>query len=361
MMRNIFLFCIALLLMATSCDTTQKSEANGDLKDLTIVFYNVENLFDTIDAEGKWDEEFTPGSEKEWNTEKYMKKLTNLADVFDSIGQGELPAIIGLEEVENRAVLEDLVKQGKLKAAQYQIIHYESPDFRGIDNALLYNPKVFEVLHQEAIAVNMPEEIAFINDHELTTRDILYVKGKVYGSAVVHIFVNHWTSMYYGEKETIAHRDYCASVLKEKIEEILQKDPNANIIAGGDLNEDVYGPAVNRVLRVDTLFLDQSNDKLYNLSHYLFTQKGKGTYNYRGEWGVLDHMLVSGNLLQDENDIFTHKDWMHTFNSDLVLNYYENKYGKGNRPNRTYAGPKYFAGYSDHLAIYLHLKVRTRP
>lgn len=359
MMRNIFLFSIAILFLASSCDTTQKSASKDALKDLTIVFYNVENLFDTIDAEDKWDEEFTPGSEKKWNTERYLKKLSNLADVFDSIGQSNLPVLIGLEEVENRAVLEDLVNQEKLKAAHYQIIHYESPDFRGIDNALLYNPDVFEVLHQEAIPVNMPEEISIINDHEITTRDILYVKGKLYNTAIVHIFVNHWTSMYYGEKETIAHRDYCALVLREKIEEVLAEDPNANIIAGGDLNEDVYGPSVNGVLQVDTLFQDQDNAKLYNLSHYMYAQKGKGTYNYRGEWGVLDHMLVSGNLLQDENDLFTDKDWMHTFDSDLVLNYYKNQYGKGNRPNRSYAGPRYFAGYSDHLAIYLHLKVRT--
>lgn len=361
MMRNIFLFSIVILFMASSCDTSQKSESNVELKDLTIVYYNVENLFDTIDADGKWDEEFTPDSKKNWNTEKYLKKLSNLSDVIDSIGPGDLPQIIGLEEVENRAVLEDLVKQEKLKSANYQIIHYESPDFRGIDNALLYNPDVFEVLHQEAIPVNMPEEIAFINDHEVTSRDILYVKGKLYGSVEVHIFVNHWTSMYNGEEETIPHRAYCALILKNKIEEVLMKDPDANIIAGGDLNENVFAPAVNAVIKADTLFQDMDNRKMYNLSHYLYTQKGKGTYNYRGEWGVLDHILVSGNLLNLENDIFTDKDSIHTFDSDLVLNYYDNKYGKGSRPNRSYAGNKYFGGYSDHLAVYMHLQVKTKP
>lgn len=360
MKTNIFLLLAAILLIATSCAPAQKKEAKSDLKDLTIVFYNVENLFDTIDAPDKWDEEFTPDSPKEWNTEKYLKKLSNLADVFDSIGEKELPAIIGLEEVENRHVLEDLVKQEALVQANYQIIHYESPDFRGIDNALLYNPEVFEVLHQEAIPVSMPEDIAYINDHEITSRDILYVKGKVFGTTIIHVFVNHWTSMYNGEQETIPHRDYCALVLKTKIDEILKSDPKANIIAGGDFNEDVFAPAVNKVIKADTLFQDINNEKMYNLTHYLYTQKGKGSYNFRGEWGILDHILVSGNLLDLENDIFTNKDAIDTFDSDLVLNYYNNKFGKGSRPNRTYAGPKYFAGYSDHLAIYLHLQVKTK-
>lgn len=359
MIRQIFVL-VAAIFLATSCDNNEQSGLNSELKDLTIAYYNVENLFDTIDAPDKWDEEFTPDSPKEWNTEKYLKKLTNLAVVFDSIGGKELPAIIGLEEVENRAVLEDLIKQEVLAAANYQIIHHESPDFRGIDNALLYNPEIFEVLHQEAIPVNMPKDIAYINDNEVTSRDILYVKGKVFGSSIIHVFVNHWTSMYRGEKETIPHRDYCALVLKNKINEILQEDPEANIIAGGDLNENVFAPAVNKVIQADTLFQDMDNAKMYNLSHYLFTQKGKGTYNFKGEWGVLDHILVSGNLLNNNNSIFTDKDWLQTFDSDLVLNYYNNKYGTGSRPNRTYAGPKYFGGFSDHLAIYLHLKVKTK-
>lgn len=352
-MRNLLILLSGFILIFTSCKNTPITETNTTTESFTIVYYNVENLFDTIDAPDKWDEEFTPGSDKKWDSKKYFKKLSNLADVFDSIGTKGLPAIIGLEEVENRAVLEDLVKQKKLASANYEIIHYESPDFRGIDNALLYNPSIFKVLHQEAIPVNMPDEIAYRKGKKLTSRDILYVKGLINNKDTLHVFVNHWTSMYYGEEETMPHRDYCALVLRQRINSIFVKNRDANIIAGGDFNEDNYGHAVNNVLKADTVLKQFEAGKLYTLTHYLNTVKGKATYSYKGEWGILDHIIVSGSLLQTNNSLFTHKDAINVFDSDLVLNYYNNKYGKGNRPNRTYAGKRYFGGYSDHLATYI--------
>ncbi|NPD85528.1 endonuclease [Lentimicrobium sp. L6] len=352
-MRNLLILLSGFILIFTSCKNSPITESQNTAEPFTIVFYNVENLFDTIDAPDKWDEEFTPGSEKNWDTKKYFKKLSNLADVFDSIGTKGLPAIIGLEEVENRAVLEDLVKQEKLAEAHYEIIHYESPDFRGIDNALLYNPQIFTVLHQEAIPVSMPEEIAYRKNQKMTSRDILYVKGLINKKDTLHVLVNHWTSMYYGEEETIPHRAYCASVLRDKINFIFAQNREANIIAGGDFNEDNFGPAVNNVLKADTVLKQFELGQLYSLTNYLNTVKGKGTYSYKGEWGILDHIIVSGSLLQTNNSLFTHKDAIDAFDSDLVLNYYNNKYGKGNRPNRTYAGNRYFGGYSDHLATYI--------
>jgi hypothetical protein len=255
------------------------------------------------------------------------------------------------------AVLEDLVQQEALVEAQYKIIHYESPDFRGIDNALLYKSDVYEVLHQEAIPVVMPAEIAKIGDHELTTRDHLYVKGILHRKDTIHIFVNHWTSMYYGAEETIPHREYCAYVLKTYTDSILAINPNANIIIGGDLNEDVFSSGTLKSLMADTSFNNLINNKLYNLSYPLFTEKNQGTYNYRGEWGVLDHIIVSGALLNKVNPTYTEKDWAYVFHSDLVMNYYNNQFGKGKRPNRTYGGNNYYGGFSDHLPVYLKLKV----
>lgn len=356
-MRYYLIFLSGLFLLFTACKSQQTQSEKPTELDVQIVFYNVENLFDTIDADGKWDEEFTPESEKQWNTERYFTKLSNLASVIDSIGQDRLPDIVGLEEVENRAVLEDLINQEALKEAQYKIIHYESPDFRGIDNALLYKSDVFEVLYQEAIPVLMPEEIAKIGEHEITTRDHLYVKGIIHRTDTLHIFVNHWTSMYYGAEETIPHRNYCAQVLKKHIDSILELNPLANIIIGGDLNEDVFAPAFSQHLKADTVFNDIQYNKLYNLSYPLFTKKAKGTYNFRGEWGVLDHIIVSGSLLNIVNPIYTKVDWAYTFDSDLVMNYYDNRYGKGKRPNRTFGGNNYYGGYSDHLPVYLNLKV----
>lgn len=356
-MRYYLILLGSLFVLLTACNTPQTKLENSNEIDVQIVFYNVENLFDTIDVEGKWDEEFTPDSKKKWNTERYQTKLFNLARVIDSIGEDRLPDIIGLEEVENRDVLEDLVNQQSLKEAQYQIIHYESPDFRGIDNALLYKSDVFEVLHHEAIPVVMPEDIAYIGENNITTRDHLYVKGIIHRKDTLHIFVNHWTSMYYGAEETIPHRNFCARVLKHHIDSLFEINPKANIIIGGDLNEDVFSPASLNHLKADTTFAKVQNDKLYNLSHPLYTERGQGTYNYKGKWGVLDHIIVSGSLLNKVNATFTKIDWAHTFNSDFIMNFYDNRYGKGKRPNRTYGGNNYYGGYSDHLPVYLNLKV----
>lgn len=356
-MKNIFLLIISFSLILISCDNDmhKKEDKTPKTEKFTVVFYNVENLFDTIHQEGKVDEEFMPDSKKKWNTEKYYHKLQQLALVIDSIGGQSLPDIIGLEEVENTAVLQDLVKQESIKDADYQIIHYESPDFRGIDNAMLYNAKTFTVISQEAIAVNIPDSIS---DLDVTTRDILYVKGLVHGRDTLHVFVNHWTSMYYGKEETVPHRKFCATVLKEQIAFIRSVQPHANILIGGDLNEDVFGPAVMGVMNPDTLYDQPKTDRLYNLSHYLFTVKGQGTYNYRGVWGTLDHMMVSGTLLKKTNDIYTTKDDAHVFNSLLVMNEYNNKNGKGIRPNRSYGGNNYYGGFSDHLPVYLQFTIK---
>jgi len=355
-MKKFLLVIMGFVFVLTSCDIEIKQEIENDVSDeFTVVFYNVENLFDTIHEEGKVDEEFMPNSKKAWNTEKYFHKLAQLASVIDSIGEQGLPDIVGMEEVENDAVLKDLVKQASISAANYKIIHYESPDFRGIDNALLYNPDTFIPIYQRAIPVNMPDDIG---EKKITTRDILYVKGLVHGRDTLHVFVNHWTSMYYGKEETIPYRKFCASVLKAQIDSIKSIHPKANILAGGDLNEDVFGPAVSGVMMPDTLYENPQDDRIYNLSHYLFTVKGQGTYNYRGVWGTLDHMMVSGNLLDTSADFYTTKDDAHVFNSLLVMNAYNNKNGKGIRPNRSYVGNNYYGGFSDHLPVYLHFTIK---
>lgn len=357
MLKQVILIS-SLTILFFSCQPTETKTKSDNQDIFTVAFYNVENLFDTVHELNKVDEEFTPNSPKKWNTEKYNQKLQNIASVIDSIGGKTYPDIVGLIEVENRAVLEDLVAQPSIKDANYQIIHYESPDFRGIDNALLYNPESFEVLFQKAIPVNMPDTIKNITGVDITTRDILYVKGLVHKRDTLHLFVNHWTSMYYGEEETVPHRKYCAIVLKHEIDSIMAMNPNAQIVAGGDLNEDVFGPAVNGILNPDTLYDQSSSNRLYDLSYYLFTQKRKGTYNYRGVWGTLDHMIISGQLLNVNNSIYTTKDMAYTFDSPMVMNEYNNKNGKGIRPNRSYGGDNYYGGYSDHLAVYLQFHIK---
>ncbi len=352
-MRYLLILTSSLFILLTSCKTNQKGVQTSDPDTFTVAFYNVENLFDTIHIEGKSDKEFMPNSKKKWNTKRYQHKLAQLSSVIDSIGEQYLPDVVGMEEVENRAVLEDLVKQESIAAANYQIIHYESPDFRGIDNALLYNPKSFQPIYERAIPVNMPDSINTLGDHSITSRDILYVKGVIYGRDTIHIFVNHWTSMYFGEDETVPHRKYCAMVLKGQVDSLLAINSKTNILMGGDFNEDVFSPAVFGIMNPDTLYHQANDDRIYNLSHYLFTEKGQGTYNYRGVWGTLDHLFVSGYLLNRNNSIYTSKDDAHVFNSMMVMNKYNNRNGKGIRPNRSYGGKNYYGGFSDHLPVYI--------
>lgn len=356
MRKYFYLLIISFLLVFTSCKTSNNKAIQSKPATFTVAFYNVENLFDTIHDEGKSDKEFMPNSKKKWNTKRYNQKLKQLAWVIDSIGAETLPDIVGLEEVENRRVLEDLVKQEALADANYQIIHYESPDFRGIDNAMLYNPKYFTSLSQIAIPVNMPDSIATMGKHKVTSRDILYVKGLVHGTDTLHVFVNHWTSMYYGEDETVPHRKYCAYVAKHHVDSILAINKEAKILLGGDFNEDVFSPAINGVMNPDTLYDQPKFDRLYNLSHYLFTVKGEGTYNYRGVWGTLDHLFVSGALLDTKQGFHTSKDKAFVFKAEAILNKYNNRNGKGVRPNRTYGGNSYYGGYSDHLPIFIQFK-----
>ncbi|OYT15416.1 MAG: hypothetical protein B7C24_13170 [Bacteroidetes bacterium 4572_77] len=359
-MRKILflLLSLGLLSLLYSCTDFKNTPQFSD-KEFTIVFYNVENLFDTIAIDGKMDEEFTPNSKKKWDSKKYHHKLKQLATVIDSIGGAYLPDVVALEEVENLAVLQDLVKQKSIAAADYQIIHYESPDFRGIDNALLYNPQSFKVLQQEAIPITMPDSIGTLGNHPITTRDILYVKGIVRENDTIHILVNHWTSMYFGEEETVPHRRYCAYVAQEKIAAIKDENPNAKIILGGDLNEDAFGPAMLAEIKPDTInYNNPKSDRMYNLAHYLYTVKAKGSYNYKGVWGILDHIIISGNLLNSNSSIYTTAHRIDVFDSPMVLNYYNNSYGKGNRPNRSYAGNNYYGGFSDHLPIYLTFTIQ---
>ena len=356
-MRYFLILVSSLFILLTSCTTSQKKALTSEPNTFTVAFYNVENLFDTIHDKGKSDKEFMPNAKKKWNTKRYHHKLAQLSSVIDSIGGQFLPDVIGLEEVENKAVLEDLVKQESIAAANYHIIHYESPDFRGIDNALLYNPTTFQPIYQRAIPVNMPDSINSHGDHSITSRDILYVKGIINDKDTMHIFVNHWTSMYYGAEETVPHRKYCAMVLKGQIDSLLAISVKTNILMGGDFNEDVFSPAVMGVMNPDTLYNRTYNERIYNLSHYLFTEKEQGTYNYRGVWGTLDHMFVSGYLLHKSNSIYTSLDNAHVFNSMMVMNKYNNRNGKGIRPNRSYGGNNYYGGFSDHLPVYIQFNI----
>lgn len=317
---------------------------------MRLMFYNTENLFDTFDDTLKIDESFLPTGDHYWTPRKYYKKINNISKVITAIGQWELPEIIGLCEIENRRVLEDLTKKTALKKIKYRIIHKESPDRRGIDVGLLYRPDKFFPITYKAIRVKFPF------DANKPTRDILYVKGTNIYKDTLHIFINHWPSRWGGQTETDRKRQFAASVLRGKVDSIFSAEKNPYIIIMGDLNDYPTNNSVVKVLKAKTGFTKNDNfspKKLYNLAWYLQEVKNQGSHKHKGEWGVLDQIIVSGSLLNKNNKLYTSPDNAHIFNAPFLLEQ-DNNY-TGQKPFRTYIGFKFHDGYSDHLPVYIDL------
>ena len=329
---------LVFLILSTSSKESKKNKRN-----LTLVFYNVENLFDTVDDPKKDDAEFLPGSEKKWDHIKYSKKLDDLSKVLSSVNPNELPEIIGLCEVENREVVSDLAKTGNLAKGKYRVVHHENPDTRGIDCALLYRPNEFRVV------THFPVRIQFKNEPQHKTRDILYVKGKTLNREEFHIFVNHWPSRIGGVAETEHNRVEVAQVLRSKIDSVLLQNPEANIVVMGDMNDEPENKSLHETLSAKKP--GTPGAKLVNLMFPDDLQE-KGSYYYRGNWNMLDNLVVSSGLLDDtgfkcieqKGFIFQQK-WME----------YKDRNGQIS-PNRTFGGPNYYGGASDHFPVYFMLK-----
>lgn len=320
------------------------SQNNASYK---ILFYNVENLFDTYDDTLINDEEFLPEGNRFWNNYKYYNKLNNIYKVIVAVGKWNPPAIIGLCEIENKKVLNDLINNTPLVKFEYKIIHEDSPDRRGIDVGLLYLEDFFRPISYEAIPIHFPD------NPDSKTRDILYIKGIANKTDTLNIFVNHWPSRWGGQLESENRRVFVASVLKSKVDSIFQINPESNVIITGDFNDYPDNKSISNVLNAKQEFDTIENGQLYNLSAHLFKTKNIGTHKYQGEWGVLDQFMVSGSLLQVKNKISTSLDDLHIFNADFLLEPDEGYYGF--KPKRTFIGYKYNGGFSDHLPTYLIL------
>lgn len=306
----------------------------------TIAFYNLENLFDTIDDPETMDDDFTPEGFKKWTPKRYKKKLYKLAKTISGIGIEATkmpPVLVGVAEVENEMVVQDLINAEPLRQIDYSYVHYDSPDERGIDTALLYHKDHFEVLHDEPITlmVNNP------NGQRDTTRDILYVHGKLNGEEV-HVFVNHWPSRRDGETETDYKRVEAAKTVKLQMEKIKERYLNPNFIIMGDFNDDPDSKSI-KVLMEDT--------SLYNPMEKLRSPE-RGSANYRRSWSMFDQIIVSHNFFNYEKG--THSFAHANIFDDNLLTEWKGKF-KGT-PFRTYAGRKYIGGYSDHFPVYIQLK-----
>ncbi len=344
---------IALFVVLMSCEsgkqTANKNTNNEFIRgDYRIMFYNCENLFDIFNDSLKRDDEFTPEGAKHWTWGKYLKKVSNISKVITAVGGWEPPEIVGVCEIENRYVLESITQFSPLKKHNYQIVHRESPDRRGIDVGLLYIQEKFNPIDYEAIRVNFPAELG------KKTRDILYVKGETNRNDTLHIFVNHWPSRWGGQMETDDKRMYVASIVRHKADSIFEINAKSNIIIMGDLNDFPEDRSLMESLKCKTEF-DSSfvDNELYNLAYYLQEEKGKYSHRYQGEGGILDQIIISGALLNSSNSINTTKDNMYVYDADFLLE--EDETFVGLKPFRTYIGYKFHDGYSDHLPVYIDL------
>jgi endonuclease/exonuclease/phosphatase family metal-dependent hydrolase len=334
----------ALLLLAVACSgaplpgTVSGPTEMVDVRDLSplsgrcIVSYNVENLFDVHDDPATNDDDFTPQGKLQWTIDRYTTKLERLAEAIGWSADGP-PAIVGLVEVENRTVVDDLARTGVLKPVGYQVVHHESPDERGIDVALLVDPRYGKVLRHEPLSVPLDRD---------RTRDVLYVEIALTGDERLHVFVNHWPSRRDGAR-SVPKRMTAARVVREAVDEVLRADPDAQVLIMGDYNDTPLHRSVQEGLGAAC---DATADASLFALMCMGQPSGNGSYNYQGEWSYLDQMVVSRALLAKVAEAKAYWD------ERLQFRHPRN----GRSPDKTYAGDDYKGGYSDHLPIYLRLK-----
>lgn len=314
----------------------------------TIGFYNLENLFDFQNDQHILDDDFTGSGRKEWNESRYLKKLQKLSEAISKIAldyTGKPPALLGVAEVENKKVLNDLVSQPKLQHFKYDYVHFNSPDERGIDVALLYRKEYFEVLEAAPIALLLQDE----NGARDMTRDILYVKGKLAGT-LIHLYINHWPSRRDGAETTNQKRELAAKSLMGHIQSIdkeqdrtkIKNSNNTFILIMGDFNDDPENDSIKKGI------LPYGFDNVIGP-----LKKGhRGSLNHKSKWNLFDQIMVSENLHNDvPGQLFLHKADIF---DDIMLRQWKGKY-RG-QPARTFIGNKYAGGYSDHFPVYAILR-----
>ena len=312
-----------------------------------IVFYNVENLFDTWDDPLTSDEEFTPQNERHWTKQRFDDKIKMIYKTLITAGKGQFPDIIGLAEVENLWVVEQLITKTPLNKVPYGIIHRESPDPRGIDVALLYRKDKVKPIDYEHIPVSHKGK------YEFKTRDILHFTGEL-GDEQIHFFVNHWPSRSGGYIETKEKRDITAEILRHSIDSLLSINPIANILIMGDFNATPKEKCFTSILKAIPYPGDNDSTSLINLST-LWTKKAEGTIRNGGQWELFDQMICSKNLLSNPTlNIVTEQSGICNF--DFLLEPDPTFLGK--KPFRTYMGPTYHGGISDHLPVKVCLSTK---
>lgn len=336
------LFFVFNLLLISLLSFSQKNNYRVSL----IGFYNLENLYDTVNNPMVDDEEFLPNSARQYNSHIYLDKLDRLSDVVSQMGTDITPdglALLGVAEIENDTVLTDLARTPKLAKRKWKFVHYDSPDRRGVDVALFYNPKYFSVLHSEPLFVQLPggSKDAFF------TRDILYVKGILDGDTI-HVFVNHWPSRSGGEERSIPARAAAAGTAKKRIDSLMAINPATKIVLMGDLNDDPVSPSLTKIIGAKGKMADVKENEMFNPWYDMY-KKGIGTSPYQDAWGLFDQVLISGAWLNKEQPGY-HYSRQVLFNREFLVQ----KTGKyRGYSKRTWDGITYNYGYSDHFPVYV--------
>jgi Endonuclease/Exonuclease/phosphatase family len=384
---------ILVLLVFLTCFTIWAQENNTGKKQpqyisAIIGFYNLENLFDTLNDPLTDDAEFLPGSAKKYNTERYLNKLSNMAEVISGVGTDvntDGLALFGVVEIENETVLKDLAATPKLKDRNYQVVHFNSPDARGIDVALVYNPKYFTVINAWPHRVQLPDKYP--------TRDILAVQGDFVGDTIV-VLVNHWPSRRGGSNNfDLSNKEYAynrnntwrerqnqielntnqglrtdgeeasrpnrmaaAKECLNIIDSLQAVNPHIKVVIMGDLNDDPTSPSVDKVLKAKTDLAQVQPKEIYN-PFAQFHKQGYGTLAYNGKWNLFDQVMFTHPWLnqQQTNGWFLYKS--HIYYRDFLIQK-EGQY-KG-YPKRSWSGDVWINGYSDHLPVY-NVLVRALP
>lgn len=340
-------------------DTPMNAELNnrriGVAQEITIAFYNLENLFHPSDDPVKFDDDRTPEGADRWTYEKYQAKLANMAKAIADIGP-VIPSILGLCELENRQVLHDLLRQEALSAIDYGMIHYESPDLRGVDVGLLYRKSHFNPRNTRSIAVPLYDEE---KDKPLWTRDQLLVEGDLFGKPI-YVIVNHWPSRSGGKQRSASRRMSAAKVTKRVADSLLRINPQSQIVIMGDFNDNPDDPSIQKVIQSSAY---DSRDYIRNSAQGA-TNKGADFYNplekmysagigslaFRDQWFLFDQIILTHNFSTKTSN------WRLKSAAIHKANYLVTPHGRfKGYPFRSMQGSKFMGGFSDHFPVYITL------
>lgn len=331
--------CLAWLLLPTVLQAQQNAYQR-------VAFYNLENLFHPDNDSLTTDGEFTPEGRRNWSYYRYHEKLNHMAKAILSIGEWQAPSIVGLAEVENHQALQDLINTDVLKKLNYKIVHFESPDRRGIDVGMIYRDDRFTPIVSKPIPIKIPSDPNFV------TRDILYCKGTFNHSDTVHLFFCHWPSRYGGQAKSEPKRIKAAATLKRITDSISRLPYPTYIIASGDFNDEWNNISLQDTLAAKSLD-NKSSTGLINLMATL--PPTEGSHRYRGTWSYLDQIIVSSSFFENQA-ISIKNNTAKVVDHEFLLTT-DDRY-PGKVPFRTFIGLKYQGGFSDHLPVFIDLQFK---